>query len=164
MDRSKQAAAVIEEARATADGKIPGLLRAWLQAAAGETYAALGETRLSQQAMDPAAGQLSPDPADDLPFIALDPVHLERWRGHCLARLGAAEAIDSLSTAMARMDPSFARAAASMHCDLALVYSLRGDQDASHEQARRAQELAIRTTSARQHSCVKHLLASRSHQ
>jgi hypothetical protein len=45
-----------------------------------------------------------------LPYLALDEVHLARWRGHSLARLGDTEAIGDLRSALDRMDHSFTSA------------------------------------------------------
>ena len=59
---------------------------------------------------------------DRLPYVFLDEVHLGRWRGHCLARLGAAEAIDDLDVSPGVLDPSFARAQSALLVDLALAH------------------------------------------
>jgi hypothetical protein len=90
----------------------------------------------------------------------LDEIHLRRWRGHCLARLGAAEAINELSTALAALDPTFTRAAAALYCDMALAYSVRGDHDAAHDAAERSRVLATRTASARQQRRLDRLLTA----
>src|SRR5690606_15110886 len=112
-------------------------------------------------ALDKAAQALPANPVDEtLPFIFLDDVHLARWRGHCLARLGAAEAVDDLTNALTRLDPSFTRAAASLRCDLALAYSVRGQHEEARAEARQAQELADRTASARQRRRIRQLMMS----
>ena len=47
--------------------------------------------------------------ADELPCLAVDEAQLTRWRGHCLARLGAADAMDDLTLALeSRRTPRWA--------------------------------------------------------
>jgi tetratricopeptide (TPR) repeat protein len=97
---------------------------------------------------------------DRLAYVFLDEVHLGRWRGHCLARLGAAEAVDDLTSALARLDPTFTRAQSALLVDLALAYSRRGDRDAAREYSQRALGLAEATSSARQRKRIQRLLAA----
>jgi len=163
LDRQRLAEAVqlTRYARETAAGKVPALLMSWLLAAEAESLAATGDDVAARKALDEAQRLLPEDSTDpDLPFVVLDAVHLGRWRGHCLARLGAAEAVDDLSDALSRLDPSFTRAAAGLRTDLALAHSMRGEHEAAHEQARAALELAVQTASERQKRRLRALLAS----
>ena len=110
----------------------------------------MGEEQSCRDALDDAARLVDAAGDDSLPYVFLDETHLTRWRGHCLARLGAMEAIVHLTKALASLDPSFARAAAGHHCDLALAYAQRGEKDAAEVHVKQAQTLATQTASARQ--------------
>ena len=166
-DRPADAVALIQHARESAGSRVPPLLRAWLWSAEAEALAAQGEATTAQRALDRAARLLQPatlDP-DGMPYLALDDVHFARWRGHCLARLGKREAVDELSRAVLRHDPTFKRAEASLHCDLTLAYSVRGQYAEARAEARVANELAARTASARQRLRITRLLtASATHE
>jgi tetratricopeptide (TPR) repeat protein len=156
-----RAVALIKHARETAGSGVPTLLRAWLLAAEAESSAAAGAEVQSRRAMDDAYQRLPDDPIDPaLPFVFLSDVHLARWRGHCLAQMGAAEAIDDLTDAVSRLDPTFTRAAAGLHCDLALAHSVRGDHEAAREEAQHAEALAAMTASVRQQRRISRLMAS----
>jgi tetratricopeptide (TPR) repeat protein len=160
MDRPRDAVTLIRNARETADGRVPRLMRAWLWAAEAEALAAMGDGSNARAALDNAARALPAESDEGFPFLSLNDAHLARWRGHCLARLGAREAVDDLTAALAQHDPSYSRAAAALHCDLALAYSVRGQHDEAREQARNADELAARTASARQRRRIARLIAS----
>lgn len=161
LGRVREASELINYARAEAARRVPDLLLAWLWAAEAESLAAAKDEYRAHAALDKAAQALPANPVDEtLPFIFLDDVHLARWRGHCLARLGAAEAVDDLTNALTRLDPSFTRAAASLRCDLALAYSVRGQHEEARAEARQAQELADRTASARQRRRIRQLMMS----
>ena len=152
LDLGRPADAVVQmrHARQAAGGRVPAALRAWLWAAEGEALAAAGEEAPARRALDLAAAQVAACPTDQLPYIFLDDVHLARWRGHSFALLGLDQAVTDLSAALAGLDPSFARARAGLHTDLALAYATRGERDAAHEHAKRAGELVEATTSIRQ--------------
>src|SRR4029453_11841480 len=150
LERSDDALMLMQHARRAGQGRLPALFESWLWMAEAEALAACGREREARAAMEEASRLLPGDLCgEELPFLALDEAHIARWRGHCLARLGLMEAVDELTAAGERMDPSFTRAAASLHCDLALAYSMRGDHDAARQQAWHAAELAARTASAR---------------
>ena len=156
-----QAATLVRHARSVAGSAVPPLLQAWLLAAEAETLASAGNESGVRAALDSATHLLPATPFDEtLPFVVLDEVHFERWRGHCLARLGAGEAVDSLTRTLARSDPSFVRATASLRCNLAMAYSVRGQHEEARTEARIADELATRTTSVRQRRIIKRLLTS----
>ncbi len=120
-------------------------LRSWLWAPEVEALAASGADRPAQAALDEASHALPAQDTDEsLPFLFLNDVHLARWRGHCLARLGKAEAVQELTDAVGRLDPAFTRATAGHRCDLALAYSLRGQHEEARAEARAAEALAAR--------------------
>jgi hypothetical protein len=161
VERGEDAVTLIRYARQEAGIRVPAVLQSWLWAAEAEALSSAGENLAARLALDEASRQLAKTAADDeLPYIVLDETHLRRWRGHCLARLGAAEAIDELSSALVTLDPTFTRAAAALYCDLALAHSVRGERDAAHDAAERSRELATRTASARQQRRLNRLLAA----
>ena len=104
------------------------------------------------RAFDAAAALLLPvDPEDPaLPFLFLGGAHLDRWRGHALARLGEHEAINSLTDALPRLPPDFVRARAGMLVDLARAHAATGDRHAALTYARQAKQLASQIKSDRQ--------------
>ena len=129
----------------------PALLRAWLAAAHGETLAANGEQAASLHAFDAATAQLPahPEPEPGMLYVALNDAHLARWRGHALACFGHPDAVDVLTTALTRHDPSFVRAEAGLRTDLALAHSVRAEQDQAVEYRDKAEDLAQAVGSAR---------------
>ncbi|GAA0978005.1 hypothetical protein GCM10009551_015550 [Nocardiopsis tropica] len=159
-ERAHEALAVLRAVSSDSGGSLPSLLRAWLWAAEGEVRAAMGEDFRAQQALEHAFRLLPSGGTDSsLPFLMLDQTHLLRWRGHCLARLGHAEAIEDLTNALDGIaDQGLGRAEAALRTDLALAYSVHGDTDQSHQQARQAADLADRTGSARQRTRLARLL------
>src|SRR5207302_973218 len=99
----------------------PPALRSWLSSAEGEVLATLGERDDTLRALDDADGSLPDNPDHEgMPYLMLDGGHLARWRGHCLARLGEASAIESLVSALDAMgEGHYGRAEASLRVDLA---------------------------------------------
>ncbi|WP_207229837.1 XRE family transcriptional regulator [Krasilnikovia cinnamomea] len=161
LGRSASAVTLIQHARQAANGKVPDLLRSWLWAAEAEALAANGAADEAQEALDHAGAALPSQGLDEsLPYLFLNEVHLARWRGHCLARLGKSEAVQELANAVNLLDPTFTRAAAGLRCDLALAYSVRGQHEEARAEARVAEELATRTASARQRRRIAALLTS----
>ncbi|GAA4613051.1 hypothetical protein [Saccharopolyspora hordei] len=141
--------------------RVPPRLRAWLAAAEAEFLAAAGQGDQARRLLDVAVEVLpSGDTDPELPYLMLNQTHLARWRGHCLARLGASEAVDELTSALdGDQALSSKRAESSLRVDLALALRSRGDIAGSKEHARRAAELAGRTGSARQRARIADLLA-----
>ena len=160
IDRVDEASRVVERAMAAAGSRIPGLLGAWLSALYAETRAAAGDELRTRRALERADALLTRNDGDGLPFLFLDETHLARWRGHCLGRLGEEEAIAFLTLAAQTLDPSFVRAGAGLHCDLAAALAATGQLDAAEAEARRAQALARLTTSIRQQRRVQQISAS----
>jgi tetratricopeptide (TPR) repeat protein len=127
------------------------LLRSWLAAALGEALAADGQHSASLRAFDRAAALLPVDEsAVDGPYVVLDPVHLARWRGHALARIGEPEAVDVLLSALSRLDPTFIRAETGLRVDLATAFYAMGAHDEGRIHAKRAHALAVEIGSVRQ--------------
>jgi hypothetical protein len=134
-------------ARATA----PRLLRSWLAAAHGEACAANGEEAPGLAAFDEAEHLLATEwnPAE-APFLVFDRVHLARWRGSALARLGDREAVDVLTDSLRCLDATFTRAEAAIRVDLARAFQLRREFEAVTTHAERALTLALQIGSVRQ--------------
>ncbi|ANY06388.1 hypothetical protein AFB00_08890 [Pseudonocardia sp. HH130630-07] len=152
---------LIVSARELTAGSVPNELLAWLRAAEGESLAALGERDAALRALDAAAAALPAQPEQALPYLMLDAGHLARWRGHCLARLGEASAIQDLGTALTAMpEGQYGRAEVSLRVDLALALRARGEADESRAQAERAGQLAGRTGSQRQRRRIRDLLGA----
>ena len=142
--------------------RIPARLRAWLAAAEGEALATLGDEVSARHQLDRAA-QLLPagDVDEELPYLMLNETHLARWRGNCLATLGADEAVDYLAAAVnSNQQLTSARAEASLRADLAEAFRNRGDLAESQQQATRAHELASRTGSHRQRRRIAKLISA----
>ncbi|WP_219419694.1 hypothetical protein [Pseudonocardia nigra] len=129
------------------------MLRAWLAAAHGEALAADSAQDASLRAFADAEQLLprAPDRDEDGPYLALDPVHLARWRGHALARFGRPDAVGVLTDALAAHDSEFSRAEASLRADLALAYLANDEPRAAREQLAAADAIAQAVGSARQH-------------
>ena len=151
---------LLDGARRRADTTSPRILRSWLAAAHGEALAAHGDRTASLHAFDHAADLLPNDPTDERPYVALDTVHLARWRGHALARSGHPDAINVLTNALARLDPSFVRAETALHVDLATAHAANGDRDEARTHADQATQLAAQVGSARQRRRITTLLTA----
>jgi tetratricopeptide (TPR) repeat protein len=145
------AIAQLAEARELVKRSAPRLLRAWLAAAHGEGLAVAGRRDEALRAFDTAGTLLPADPVDPtLPFLFLESVHLDRWRGHALAKLGDAEAVGVLTSALERLDPTFTRAETSLRVDLTVALIAIGEQDKARTHAERAERLAADIGSVRQ--------------
>jgi tetratricopeptide (TPR) repeat protein len=164
---TREAVDLLGSARQCADATAPRVLRAWLAAAHGEALAAHGEAlaahgerTASLYAFDQAAELLSDAPVDERPYVALDAVHLARWRGHALARFGDPEATAVLTDALKRLDPSFVRAETALRVDLASALAVAGDRDEARTHAHHADRLAAQVGSVRQRRRIKTILAT----
>jgi hypothetical protein len=157
---SRDAVDLLDSARRSADATVPRILRAWLAAANGEALAAHVDRTASLHAFDQAAQLLPDDPTDERPYVALDAIHLARWRGHALARFGDPDAIAVLTDALHRLDPSFVRAETALRVDLATALAAKGDRDEANTHAQHAAQLAAQVGSVRQRRRVKTLLAT----
>lgn len=124
---------------------------AWLAAAHGETLAANNQRDDSLRAFDTAAALLPADHSDpDGPYVVLDAVYLARWRGHALARFADPDAIDVITDALDRLDPTFTRAETALRVDLAIALTALGEREHAHHQIERAKHLAGTIGSIRQ--------------
>jgi hypothetical protein len=65
-----------------------------------------------------------------------DHVHLARWRGHALARIGEAEAIDVLSSPIGRLDSTLTRVEAGLRVDLVTAFVAIGEHEQAHRISR----------------------------
>jgi transcriptional regulator with XRE-family HTH domain len=144
---------LVREAQQVATRNVPRRLSAWLYAAEAEVCAAAGDQMGCRRALDRATALLPAGPAaidPEMPYIVLNDTHLARWRGHSLARLGDADALDDLYKALNGMDGTFTRAEAALRCDLAYAHLMRGEQGEAKNHAREARVLASRSGSIRQ--------------
>ena len=98
------------------------------------------------------AGALLPSGSSDADgsYVALDPVHLERWRGHALARAGAQDAVNVLASALNRLDPTFVRAEAGLRVDLASACITQGTREEAKVHIAKAHTIAVNIGSVRQ--------------
>jgi hypothetical protein len=158
-EATSDAVELLDSTRHRADPASPRILRAWLAAAHGEALAAHADRTASLHAFDHAAALLPSDPTDDKPYVALDPIHLARWRGHALARFGDPDAITVLTDALAGLDPSFVRAETALRVDLATAHTANGDRDEARAHADHAAQLATQIDSARQRRRITDLLS-----
>lgn len=128
-------------------------LRAWLHAAEAEMCAHAGMPDDCRRALDSAVASIPAGPVDrdpDMLSIFLNGSHLARWRGNVLALLGDGEAVTSLYDALEVADPTFVRAKAGLHTDLAQAHLARDEYDDANTHLRQARLLANRTGSVRQ--------------
>jgi tetratricopeptide (TPR) repeat protein len=157
---SASAVELMTTIRRDAERKTDRSLRSWLAAAHGEALAADGQRVASLRAFDQAAALLPENPAqEDGPYLALDSVHLGRWRGHALARVGEPEAIDVLSESLDRLDPTFVRAETALRVDLATAFVAAREREQARMHVGRARTLAADIGSARQHRRLERLKA-----
>ncbi|WTW96866.1 hypothetical protein OG216_27450 [Streptomycetaceae bacterium NBC_01309] len=159
LDQPREALELIQHAHERARAKLPALMRTWLYAAEAEAQAATGNESASRRTFDAATDVLPNDPSDpEMPFLFLAGSHLTRWRGNCLARIGADDAIEELYGAVEAMDPGFNRAEAGLRCDLAIALTARGEVEEARAQAEHAKQLAALTDSARQRRRINQVL------
>jgi hypothetical protein len=157
---TRDAVELLDSARRRADASSPRILRAWLAAAHGEALAAHADQTASLHAFDQAADLLPSDPTDERPYVALDPVHLARWRGHALARFGHPDAIALLTDALDRLDATFVRAEAALRVDLAIALAASDNREEARTHADRAQSLTQELGSKRQQRRLRTLAGS----
>jgi hypothetical protein len=121
-------------------------------------YAESGDTVACHRAFE-AADRLLPAETHDpeLPYVFLDDVHLARWRGSALARLGDAAATDELRYALDGLDASFTRARSALHVDLAHALVAARRYDEARVELREAETFAARVASTRQHRRIRRL-------
>ncbi|RBM21655.1 hypothetical protein DI005_08990 [Prauserella sp. PE36] len=132
-------------------GRGPRVLRSWLAAAHGEVLAGTNRRTASLRAFDEAAALLPAGHSDvERPYVALGDVHLARWRGHALARVGEPDAVDVLTGALDNLDPSFTRAQIALRVDLATAYVHSKDLDGARHHVEHAAALADAIGSNRQ--------------
>ncbi|MEV5639386.1 XRE family transcriptional regulator [Streptomyces flaveolus] len=144
---------LVRDARRTVGQSGSARLNAWLYAAEAEMCAHAGMPDDSRRALDAALASIPPgldDRDPDMLSIFLNDSHLTRWRGNVLAMLGDGDAVTSLYRALEDMDPSFVRARAGLHTDLAHAHLTRAEYDDAHTHLRQARLLASRTGSVRQ--------------
>jgi hypothetical protein len=158
IGETQSAVDLLATTRETAGRKCSRLLRSWLAAAHGEALAANNQRDDSFRAFDKAATTLPADTAkSDGPYVALDPVHLARWRGHALARFADPDAVEVLTNALDELDPTFTRAETALRVDLATALTAVNEKESAKLQLHHAAELADHIGSARQHRRIRAL-------
>src|SRR5258708_3285756 len=133
-------------------GDTPPRLTAWLLSAQAELHALNGDASACRRSLDLAANVAPGDNVlrdPDMPSIFLTEDHLTRWRGHSLALVGDERAVSDLYAALAKMDSTFTRAQAGLHCDLAQAHLMRQEYSEAARHLRSARLLANRTGSVR---------------
>jgi len=140
VGRTADGAAMSSHARSLG-GSGTAMLRTWLAAAHGEALAAAGQRAASLRAFDEAAaavpsGYTADGDGDGEPYVGLDDVHLARWRGHALARIGDPEAVPVLAGALRDHNAEFTRAEAALRVDLTFAHLAASDATAAYEQCR----------------------------
>src|SRR5690606_38148740 len=92
MGEIRNAVEQLVHVRTHARRHVPRILMAWLAASCGEAYATENRRGAALRAFDEADALLRSQSQDELcPYVALNAVHLARWRGHALACLGEDE-------------------------------------------------------------------------
>lgn len=146
------AVALIRQAQQVGGNKVSPRLKAWLVSAEAELCALAGDVESAKRALDKASTAM-PETRDvrdpDMASIFLNSAHLERWQSHTAALLGEEHAVSSIYEVLEGMDPTFARARAGLHCDLAHAHLSRGEYGDAKEQIRAARLIANRTGSVR---------------
>ncbi|MER7114074.1 hypothetical protein ABT332_06240, partial [Saccharomonospora azurea] len=151
MSEVSNAVELLVHVRSNARRSAPRVLQAWLAAACGEAYAAENRRGAALRAFDEADALLPLQAEDEpCPYVALDAVHLTRWRGHALARLQETEAIAVLKDALSHLDQSFIRAQVALRVDLALALKCNGMVEEARQQSARARVLLDGIGSERQ--------------
>lgn len=151
MGEVSNAVELLVHVRSNARRSAPRVLQAWLAAACGEAYAAEDRRGAALRAFDEADALLCLQTEDEpCPYVALDAVHLTRWRGHALARLRDAEAIAVLKDALSHLDPTFIRAQASLRVDLAIALMCNDMTEDAWQQKKHARALVDEIGSERQ--------------
>ncbi|GAB2787348.1 hypothetical protein [Amycolatopsis magusensis] len=143
----KEAISILEAALTKARGSDP-TLQAWLTAAHGEALACSEDITASLRSYDTAATQLR-EPTRTTPFVLLDSVHLERWRGHALATVKHKDAVDTLRSSLKKLDNTFSRAETSLRISLADSLIADGDRSEAHVQLDTASKMAANIGSIR---------------
>lgn len=151
--RPALAVELVREAQRTLGRDGSPRLWAWLYATEAELCAHAEMADDSRRALE-AATERIPDGIDardpDMLSIFLNGSHLTRWRGNILAFLGDVDALASLYEAAKDMDPTFVRARAGVHTDLAQAHVARAEYDDARKHLQQARMLASRTGSVRQ--------------
>lgn len=150
VNKPDKAYAQITAIRETAASSVPAVLRAWLAAAHGEIAAASGRVDEARRSLDSATSALRGGGAETLSYLVLDEVHLDRWRGHCLVRVGDVEAKQHLERALAALGPTFKRATASLRVDLAEAFWRLGEFEQAEVHMEMARHAAACASSRRQ--------------
>ncbi|SEL57619.1 hypothetical protein [Nonomuraea pusilla] len=158
LGRPAEATELLQHVHAQHHARVPARLRTWLSAAEAEAAAVLGDEATCRRALDQAVSILPDGDSDpDMPYLAINPHHLARWRGNCLVRFGDPATVEDLRSALAGMDGTYNRAESGVRCDLANALLAAGDPEAAQPHIQRAQHLATMTGSRRQRRRIDEL-------
>ncbi|WP_084263408.1 regulator [Actinomadura formosensis] len=150
--RPELAVDLVTEAFRLGGSRLSAKLRAWLLSAEAELRALSRDPTGARCALEKAA-QSMPDTADPrdeaVASIFLNVEHFDRWTGHTLVLLGDEAAISTQYGVLESLDPTFVRARAGLHCDLAEAHLVRSEYADAARQVREAKLLANRTGSVR---------------
>ena len=150
--RPQLAVELVREAQRVGGSRMSERLRAWLASAEAELSALAGNADEARRALEIASSAMpgteeARDP--ELASIFLNTDHFRRWEGHTLVLLGDDDAMAAGYAVLDTMDPTFVRARAGLHCDLAQAHLIRGEYSETAQQVREAKLLANRTGSVR---------------
>ncbi|GAA2926215.1 hypothetical protein GCM10020221_22710 [Streptomyces thioluteus] len=113
LNQPVEALQLVQQAQELGKNRLPALMATWISASEAEVQAVLGNDKECRRALQRADESLPSDATNpEMPFLFLAGPHLVRWRGACLAQLGALEAVEDLSRALGSMEPGFTRAEA----------------------------------------------------
>lgn len=150
--RPELAVKLVCEALRVGGSQLSAKLRAWLLSAEAELRALAHDPAGARRGLEKAT-QAMPDTKDprdaDIASVFLNAEHFDRWTGHTLVLLGDEEAVSTQYGVLESMDPTFVRARAGLHCDLAQGHLVRGEYAEAARQVREAKLLANRTGSVR---------------
>jgi len=122
-ETGKSAIAAAHVAKAEAMPMLPMLLRSWLAATYAQVSAGLpGQGPSVRAALARAEAALARSPVGEeilMPYLVLNPVHLQRWQGHILIRSGDLAGADATRAALNELPTEFVRARCGQLLDLA---------------------------------------------
>ncbi|MFJ2834271.1 hypothetical protein ACIO52_02800 [Nocardia sp. NPDC087230] len=136
-ETGRAAAAAVEVARAEAMPMLPMLLRSWLAATYAQVSSGLpDQARSVQTALIRAEAHLRRSTHGDeaeMPYLALNEVHLRRWQGHILVRSGDPAGASATRAALNELPGEFVRARCGQLLDLAEANLAGGDLEETHD-------------------------------
>lgn len=144
------AADLAEDVWSHTSRSLSGAMRCWVAAAVAELVA--GDRRKDRALTllaeaERAEGELDHEKPT---YLVFDRTHLRRWIGHTLVIVHDKAAERALREAMDRMDPTFARASASLSLDLAAALMAKDERQEAGRLLSQGEQLARAVGSRRQ--------------